>query len=132
MKGIKTMDITKIRLSSQQVLGDDTAIMIEQKPLYAYKNNVRLDEQIGMTFDVLAFQNGSMDKVSVKVEGATAFNVSQDELIEANKTLNFYFIKFSGFEAKPYNSSNSKTMLLSCSAKSAEMVRREDLEIIDL
>lgn len=124
------MNLKNLKLSAEQVLGADTAILVEQKPLFEYKDGKKTDNQIGMRFDVIAFHNGSLASTSVKVEGISQLDVTDEEIIKANKSLDFYFVRFTGFEGKPYNSNNG--MAVSCSAKSVELVNRDDIELIDL
>lgn len=124
------MNLKSLTFSSEQVLGSDTAILVGQKPLYEYKDNKRTDNQIGMTYTVLAFQNGSMESVNVKVEGAKELNISEEELIEANKSLNFIFVRFTDFIGKPYNASSG--LAVSCCAKSITIIERDDIDTIEL
>lgn len=124
------MNLKNLKLNAEQVLGADTAILAEQKPLYEYKEGKKTENQIGMRFDVIAFQNGSLASTSVKVEGISPLDVTDEEIIQANKSLNFYFIRFTGFEGKPYNSNNG--MAVSCSAKSVELVSYDEFTLIDV
>lgn len=127
-KEVNRMDMRKISFTAEQVLGGDTAILTGQKPLYEYKDNKRTDNQIGMTYTVLAFQNGTMESVNIKVEGAKVLDISDDEIIEANKSLTFIFVKFDSFVGKPYNNNNG-CMAVSCSASGVEIVNKNDLDI---
>lgn len=122
------MNLKNITLTAEQVLGGDTAILTGQKPLYEYKDNKRTDNQIGMTYTVLAFQNGSMETVNVKVENAKPIDISDDEIVEANKSLTFIFVKFDSFVGKAYNSFNGG-MAISCSASGVEIVNKNGIDV---
>lgn len=109
------IDVTKIRLSQDQILGGNYGIITKITPAMKYVDNKPTDEIDGYKVEVIAIANKSYDKVSVKV--AEKPEISQEDIDAANTPIQ---ISFTGFEAKIYRSYKSNTFELSCKAKSVQ------------
>lgn len=118
------MNMKNFTLGANQVFGGEYAILTGQAPLKEYKDGKATDNVIGMKFSVSAFKN-NFENVTVKVEGAKALDISDEEILQANATLQPIFVTLEGFQGKPY--ANNGGMQVSCSAKAVKIVPREEV-----
>ena len=115
-------NISSMVLTQEQVLGTSVLILVGQKLLREYKNNVVTDNIIGIRVEVVSPAK-CFERFSVKIPGIELLDISDEAIAEACKS-NPIYVKFNGFTAKLYNGFNN-TVNISCSATGIEIVTQE-------
>ncbi|WMJ85160.1 hypothetical protein ACS3UN_03465 [Oscillospiraceae bacterium LTW-04] len=108
-----------IILNAQQACGTDVLPLVGVAESYEYDSNGNKGKLIGTTYTILNPQD-RCTSLRVKVADTTLV-VSQEELDQHNKLLQFVMVRFSNFTAKPYAHKTSG-MQLSCTADKAVIV----------
>lgn len=110
------MRLNKMTLTLSQVCGDRPLILTGVSPTFEYKDSKKTDNQIGVTYEVVAPSQG-YEKLRVKVADKTMF-ITQAEIETMNEQSEDIFVSFENFEAKIYTI-NGETQV---SAKASKIV----------
>lgn len=111
---------TSITLTLEQVAGQLKALpTVEVRPWYQYVDGKRTDNRLGTVYVVLQPLE-QLKRLSVKVADSPV--VSQQQLDDLNKELQFQLLKFEGFSARFYTDRNGEIQI-SGRAEKAILVR---------
>ena len=116
----------KKSLNAEQMFGDNKVILVAQSELKEYVDGKSTDRVIGVKIKVSA-PGACFENFNVKIEGGKFLNFTEEEIEEACATMNPIWVRFVGFQAKPYIMNNN--ICYSCSASSVEVVDEDEIEL---
>lgn len=103
----------------KELAGRDSVPLVEIRESFVYEGGQKTDKRDGVSYGIL-LPSQACEKLRVKVSADVTPAFSQEELDEANKSLDFVMVSFSGFQIKPY--SMNDRMQISAKADSIKVL----------